>query len=361
MSSPSWSGAPCQAATSSPTRSVEVPAMNAETWEPFGIPDGAYTEAVDSRGQKVLNISWRKPRTAEAESCEADPGRGWMRSALIGLGVLAAAAAAVSIVAQFVMVDTAKHLAWASALESGTPDVGAVVFGCLGIALALQGRRALRARALNLLCIGLALAMNAMASHGGWKGIAIWVMPAAIYALASDTLIGAIRTTVLAKAGRQDRERTILAVLGGLLLWTLRLSLAPRSTLGGFRTWVIEAAPVAPGRTAPAAAAAPIVAALPAASETPGGTAITSIAPDRPETPAPGGRAAQPVRRRASRGESKTARFLALVVERYGDLAGIDPDKVSRISSELAPEAGLNVGAARSALRPRVLAAQGGA
>ena len=63
----------------------------------------------------------------------------------------------------------------------------------------------------------------------------------------------------------------------------------------------------------------------------------------------------------ATRGGSKTARFLALVAERYGDLAGIDPAKVSRICSDLAPQVGLNEGSARSALRPRVLAARGGA
>ena len=324
--------------------------MSAETdtWEPFGIPDEYYDEAADGRGQKILNISWRKPRTAEAADREADPGRGWMRSALIGLGVLAAAAAAVSVVAQFVMVDTAKHLAWASALESGTPDAGAVVFGCLGIALALQGRRALRARALNLLCIGLALAMNAMASHGGWKGIAIWVMPAAIYALASDTLIGAIRTTVLAKAGRRDSDRSILGMISGLLLWTLRLAIDRRSTLAGFRAWVLAECPVAPGRRT--AVPAPIVAALPAALEKPGSVAASSPAPET-----------TPRRTSGKRAESKTARFLALVAERYGDLADIDPAKVSRICSDLAPEVGLNEGSARSALRPRVLDARGGA
>ena len=60
------------------------------------------------------------------------------------------------------------------------------------------------------------------------------------------------------------------------------------------------------------------------------------------------------------RGESKTARFLALVQERYGELGAIDPAKVSRICTDLAPEVGLNAGAARSALLPRVRAAQAG-
>jgi hypothetical protein len=335
----------------------------AETWEPFGIPDEAYTDAADGRGQKILNISWRKPRSEREAGRKSravgDPSRAWLRSALAGLGVLAAAAAAVSFAAQYHLVFAAKGIAWASALEAGIPDAGSMVFACLGIALALKGKRALRARGGNLACVGLSLTMNLIAAAAGWRGVAIWVMPSAVYAFASDTLIGVIRAHVLASRGRADDEKTALAALGGLILWALRLFLAPKSTLTGFRTWVIEAAPVAPGRVA--AAAAPIVAALPAAPETPGSAAITSIAPDHPETPAPGGRAAQPVRRRMPRGESKTARFLALVVERYGDLVGIDPDKVSRISSELAPEVGLNAGAARAALRPLVLAARGGA
>ena len=46
-------------------------------------------------------------------------------------------------------------------------------------------------------------------------------------------------------------DTTPLAVAGAVLLWLLRLSLAPASTLTGFRRWVIEECPVAPGRTAP--------------------------------------------------------------------------------------------------------------
>src|SRR5437764_192970 len=38
----------------------------------------------------------------------------------------------------------------------------------------------------------------------------------------------------------------VLAAATGLALWLLRLSLAPRSTLTGFRSWVITDCPVAP-------------------------------------------------------------------------------------------------------------------
>ncbi len=73
----------------------------------------------------------------------------WLRNAAAGLGVLAAAAAAVSFTAQFRMVDATRHLAVIAALEAAIPDAAALVFASLGIALALHGRRALRARALE--------------------------------------------------------------------------------------------------------------------------------------------------------------------------------------------------------------------
>src|SRR5579871_3505178 len=126
-------------------------------------------------------------------------GRAWLRNAMAALAVLAAAAAVVSWDAQYVMVSQVKHVPAIAALEAGIPDVGAVIFAALGIALALHGRRALRPRTLNVACVGISLAMNAMAAGRGWRDMAIWVMPAAVYALASDTLIGVVRAWALAR------------------------------------------------------------------------------------------------------------------------------------------------------------------
>ena len=58
--------------------------------------------------------------------------------------------------------------------------------------------------------------------------------------------------------------------------------------------------------------------------------------------------------------ETKTARFLSLVAERTGPLASIPLDRVAQISAVLAPQADLNTGAARTALRKAVLAARNG-
>ena len=247
----------------------------------------------------------------------------WLRHAATGLCVLAAAAAAVSFTAQYRMVDATRHLPVVAALEAAIPDAAALVFACLGIALAMHGRRALRARALNLVAVGTSVFMNTIAAAPGWRNLAIWAMPPVAYALASDTLIAVVRTRHQhpATAGAGEAA-TPLAIVGGLILWLLRLALAPASTLAGFRAWVLEQCPVAPGRA-------------------------LSPAPDQGEGTVP-------------RKATKTARFLSLVTERNGPLAAIPLNRVAAISAALAPAADLNPGAARAALRKAVLAARNG-
>jgi hypothetical protein len=241
----------------------------------------------------------------------------WLRNAAAGLCVMAAAAAAVSFTAQYRMAETARHLPVIAALEAAIPDAAALVFACLGIALALHGRRALRARALNLASVAASVFMNAIAAEPGWRNLAIWAMPPIAYALASDTLIGVVRAWTLARHQHLTADTaTPLAALGGLLLWLLRLTLAPASTLAGFRAWVLAECPVAPGRR---------------------------------RAPAPHPRKA-----------TKTARFLDLVTERHGSLASIPLHAVAGISADLAPQLDLNTGAARTALRKAVLAARNG-
>ena len=244
----------------------------------------------------------------------------WLRNAAVGLCVLAAAAAAVSFTAQFRMAETARHLPAVAALEASIPDAAALVFACLGIALALHGRRALRARALNLAAVGTSVFMNAIAAASGWRNLAIWAMPPIAYALASDTLIAVVRTHHQhLNAALADETATPLAILGGLILWLLRLTLAPASTLAGFRAWVLAECPIAPAcRSAPSPQVAKV------------------------------------------RGETKTSRFLSLVTERHGPLASIPLTRVAQISAALAPAADLNTGAARTALRKAVLAARNG-
>ena len=276
----------------------------------------------------------RHPHPRPVTTPEPAPPNGhsalWLRNAAAGLGILAAAAAAVSFTAQFRMVDATRHLPVIAALEAAIPDAAALVFACLGIALALHGRRALRARTLNLASVGTSVMMNVLAAEPGWRNLAIWALPPVAYALASDTLISVVRAIVIARhqhlgTALAADAPTPLAILGGLALWLLRLALAPASTLAGFRAWVLAECPVAPGRRA------------------------------RPAPPRPGrGRRTVPGK------ATKTGRFLDQVTERHGSLAQIPLRAVAGISADLAPAVGLHPGAARAALRKAVLAARNG-
>ena len=217
----------------------------------------------DKRDRLAVSRSRRRfPRPAPGtagSSCAARTAasvRRDLRNAAAGLCVLAAAAAVVSFTAQYRMAESARHLRVIAALEAAIPDAAAaLVFACPGIALALHGRRAIRARALNLAAVAASVFMNAIAAGPGWRNLAIWAMPPAAYALASGTLTGVVRAWALAR--RQHLGTTLAAdaatpptILGGLLLWLLRLALAPASTLSGFRAWVLQECPAAPGRRA---------------------------------------------------------------------------------------------------------------
>ena len=266
----------------------------------------------------------------------AGTGRAWLRNAMAALAVLAAAAAVVSWDAQYVMVSRVKHVPVIAALEAGVPDVGAVIFAALGIALALHGRRALRPRTLNVACVGISLAMNAMAAGSGWRDLAIWVMPAAVYALASDTLIGVVRAWALARMQAigpvlTGEEVTPLAVAGACFLWLLRLSLAPVSTLAGFRRWVVEECPVAPGRRA-----------MPASPAPPALLAAGSPPPRRS-------------RRRADGKPRKQDLLIALASQRH-DLRTVPLNQVARIAGDIGAEVDLHPGTARRVLRAHVQA-----
>jgi hypothetical protein len=271
-----------------------------------------------------VNQRWRGPGEAGW----------WFRGAAAVLALLAGAAAAVSWQAQYVMVLGVKHAQAVAAVEAGIPDAGALIFAALGVALALHGKRALRPRVLNAACIAISLVMNALAAGHGWRDLAIWIMPAAIYAVASDTLIGVVRAQAVARlraesTGLADDAPDLLGALGGTALWLLRLLLAGPSTLGGFRAWVIEECPVAPGRKA-----ATDHRALPS---------VTA-------KPTPAQRTAENGQWRGRDGRpTKRDRLISLAGERR-DLARMPLGEVSGLATVLAREIGYSGGTARREL-----------
>ena len=301
-------------------------------------------------------MSLRRPRGEPG-----DRSATWLRSPRWPCGLLAAAAAAVSFQAQFTMVLAAKGVQWVAALEAGIPDAAAVVFACLGIALALHGKRAIRARVLNVGAVATSVAMNAIAAGRAGGAAAIWVMPPVAYALASDTLIGVVRAHAIAQHDGElaDNDATPLAVFGRVALYGLRFMLAAPSTATGLRRQVLVMTPLPAAPSRHAEITAPVT-----YTPCPACGAVLVIDgncagcgwPDSTDDSQP---ANEPARHRGQhRDGSKTGRFLQLVEDRYGDLAAIDPTKVSRISSELAPMVGLHTGSARSVLGKRVRASQ---
>jgi hypothetical protein len=338
-------------------------------WQPFGIPP----ETWENDGHEQL--------TNRAPGPGGRSGT-WLRCAMLALGLLAAAAAAVSFEAQYRMVYAAKGIRWAAGLEAAIPDAAALVFASLGIALALHGKRAIRARLLNVGAVATSVTMNLLAAEPGWRNLAIWVMPAIAYALASDTAIGVIRAWSIARQcelgeALAEDEATPLATLGRVALYSLRFVLAAPSTASGVRRQVLNMTPLPALPSAEpvvkqesVADLSPICIAngllsicgndLPCPSH--GDTSRSDTAPDTPD-PADSPEVDEPRvggRHREPSGETKTSRFLQLVQDQHGPLAAIDLANVARIASDLAPEVDLHPGSARAALRPLVLAAQNG-
>src|SRR6266704_3489700 len=248
--------------------------MTTEDYLLFGLTDEDFDAVpADRNGHKIVNLSLRRPKPSK------DRGAAWLRNAMVSLGFLAVASAVVSFTAQYRLVFAVKDIASIAGIEAAIPDVAALIFASLGIALALHGRRAIRARVLNVGAVATSITMNVLAAGHGWRDLAVWAMPPIAYALASDTAIGVVRAWAIARQralneALADDETTPLAIVGGFLLWVLRLILAPRSTLSGFRRWVLDECPVAPGRRVMRPIAAPErSASLPAR---PKATAITA-------------------------------------------------------------------------------------
>jgi hypothetical protein len=239
---------------------------------------------------------------------------------LLGIGLFA-----VSLDAQYRYVFHAKHQSAASWVEALALDVGMAIFSLLALGLARAGKPARVERALITACAAASGVMNfAAANDASPKSVLAFVMPPVFLAVVADRVVSVVRRHVL---GEHERSPWLAAV--PLALYAMRLMLAPPSTALGLRRWLLLKTPLPPAGQPAMSAPAP-----------------TTI----------GGRHGL----RGPRAESKTARFLALVAERHGPLANFPPERVSQTCTELATEVGLDMGAARTALRRAVLAAQDG-
>jgi hypothetical protein len=208
------------------------------------------------------------------------PGTVLLCCAALLLLALAVAQGYVSWRAQYGFVFAAKHEHLPSVLEALGLDTGAVIFALLGLAHARMGRPARIERTLNLACAFGSMTMNLLgADLGSPRSIAVYVLPAVLYAACSDRLIA----TAAHAAGVQETSLWRFAGMG--LLYGLRAVVAFPSTAKGLRLRLLEATPL-PGERGESApelqvSAAPFTDAQSAAAD----ALARSIAGGNPLTP----------------------------------------------------------------------------
>ena len=131
-----------------------------------------------------------------------------------------------------------------------------------------------------------------------------------------------------------DDEATPMALIGGFLLWLLRLALAPPSTITGFRRWALEECPIAPGRKAPR---------QPTAGSQTGPTA----------------RKPRPRQQARSQAQASRRACWPSPAQRH-DLTSLPLKQVSGIANAIGAEVDLSPGTARRVLLAHVRALQNG-
>jgi hypothetical protein len=316
------------------------------------------------------------PRPGRADLPGSRPARGkgagLLTVASCLLLVLAAAQGYVSFRAQYAFVDHAKRAHLPSLLEALGLDTGAVIFALLALSLARRGRRAAVERVLNVTCALGSLTMNLLAADlASPRSVTVWVLPSALYALASDRLVAVVRSWAQASdpGAGIAREGSAWRALGGLALWVLRLVFDLPGTVAGFRRWVLAVAPVAPGTRASGPPIAEGQLRLPTgngktirndlphltADQNPVDVGVFSE-PHRPADPPPHH---PPADHALAPGETKRAALIRLYEQRgkSGDPRYGNRAKASQLSGEIAAQINYHPGTARRELA-RYLATQ---
>jgi hypothetical protein len=189
-----------------------------------------------------------KPWLAEAGR---RPGARLIWASTAGLAVLALATFYVSFRAQFTFMYAVKHQDLPALIEALIADVAMVVCSLLALGMACAGQPAKVARLLVVLFAGLSAGMNYLAADvSSFRSVAVYVMPPAVFAVCTDQTVAVIRRHGLGIA--EDSAWTVLGrvvlaaarLAGVVVLYGLRLILAPAETAKGLRRMVLAAAPI---------------------------------------------------------------------------------------------------------------------
>ena len=212
---------------------------------------------------------WVTNLTRKISGRDAPAGRGLVNAATVLLGILDAGLFAISLMAQYQYVFAAKQQSWPAYIEAVALDAAMIIFSLLALGLARAGQGAPVERFLIIACALGSAAMNyAAADVSSPRSVAAYVMPPVALAIVTDRVIAVVRRHVLGMDAERSAwaavGRALLTVLAGggrLALYSLRLVLAPGSTLGGVRRSILMATPL-PGAPAVALVLDPVRAAL---------------------------------------------------------------------------------------------------
>ena len=252
-----------------------------------------------------MSRSLRRTGTGRAPGSVLIAVAAWLL-ALTGGGALF-----VSFSAQYAYIVTVRRQDAASVIEALLLDLGMIVFTLLALGLSRAGKSARAERALILACAAASSYMNvAAADVASPRSVAAYAVAPVALAVVVDRVVAVIRRHVLADRepsawNTVGRAAAAAARIAGLvLLYCLRFALAAPETARGLRRMVLDAAPL----------------------------------PALPEAPAP-----------EAIGPPRTKKAVLLALYRahpdYGDRGS-----ASRVAAELAPQAGLQAGTARSYL-----------
>ena len=345
-------------------------------WQRFSKVPESWDDVPERDGVKWIHLSSRKTRS----DSDRPAGSALINTAAVLLGLLAAGLFVVSLAAQYCYLIAERHQTVPSVIEAVGLDVGMAIFSLLALGLAMAGQSARVERALIVACALGSAGMNYAAANGGSpRSVAAYVMPPIFLAIVVDRVVAVVRRHVLG-----DADRSAWSGVGRVTLYGLRFLLAAPSTATGLRRQVLNMTPL------PAAAIEPPTPWTGDNFACPDCASVVSLVdgscascgwPDLEREiskvsikycPDCGQVLVSPWDRcaacdwtrepepRQHRDGSKTSRFLQLVEQQHGPLSAIDPSKVSRISSELAPLVDLHPGSARSVLGKRVRATQNG-
>jgi len=209
-------------------------------------PDGpGLQEFARDGGERVIASVRRRTRTDRVPGSVLIAVAAWLL-ALIGGGALF-----VSFSAQYAYIVAVRRQDAASVVEALLVDLLMIVFTLLALGLSRAGKSSRAERALILACAAASAYMNVSAADvASPRSVTAYAVAPVALAVVVDRVVAVIRRHVLA-----DREPSVWVTLGraaaatarmaGLvLLYCLRFALAAPQTARGLRRMVLDAAPL---------------------------------------------------------------------------------------------------------------------